>query len=650
MRDEPKRRVRLRIITLLVFFYLGFAGIVLRTYQLQVLLADRLQAIARQQYFIKFPLQSLRGVIYDRNLRELAVNKRGYSIAATERIKTPGTVALKLSKILGIDPAKLESKLKEDENFVWLARQVSEEQGEAVKVLSIPGITALPEERRFYPAGNLAGQVLGFVGLDGDGLEGIEKLYDKELKGRPRFLTVERDRRGALMMRLDDEDQSSQPGSLVLTIDQALQHMAEEKLKAAVQQYRARRGCIIAVDPRTGRIIAFAVYPGFDPNHFSAFRSKDWRNWPITEVYEPGSTFKVVTFAAAIEENKIRPEDKVFCEKGSYQVGDDTIHDMKEYGELTAAEVISYSSNIGAAKVAEKLGSQLFRKHIVDFGFGAKTGIDFPGEARGQVWPVKQWYPITLRTIGFGQGISATPLQMVMALAAVANGGELLRPYLAEKLVYSDGSEQILNRPIVVRRVISHATAESVTRLMLKVVNEGTGKNAAIPGYQVAGKTGTAQKSRPGYAGYEPGKWVCSFMGFAPADDPRLAMIVVIDEPEVDYATGGKIAAPIFQEVSKYALTIMTVVPNQIASASISEITRKLEMDPDAKKVEASPASEPGKNPEFKGLSLKDALKLALETGQKTRIEGSGWVVEQAPPPGSPITGKLTLKLNAEGM
>ena len=481
MRDEPKRRVRLRIITLVVFFYLGFIGISVRTYQLQVLEKDRLQAIARQQYLRKFALQSPRGVIYDVNMAELAVNRKGFSIARTEKVRDPRAVAVKLSKILNINSDKLERKLKEEENFVWLARQVSEEQGEAVKVLGIDGITALPEERRYYPGGDLLGQILGFTGLDGEGLEGVEKLYENQLRGKARYLTVERDNHGALMMYTDEEDKSGQPANVVLTVDQALQHVAEQRVKEAVAKYGAKRGCLIALDPKRGNILAFAIYPGFDPNHYSEYRGKDWRVWPLTDVYEPGSTFKVITFSSAIEEHKIKPDDQINCERGAYVVNGDTIHDMHAYDMLTAAEVIIKSSNIGAAKVAERLGSETFYKHIVDFGFGQRTGIDFPGEGKGLVRPVKHWYPITLRTIGFGQGISVTPLQMLVALSAVANGGYLIKPYVAEKLVYTDGTEQMLGRPASIRQVMSPPTSQKMIELFEQGGYRGDRKNRVYP-------------------------------------------------------------------------------------------------------------------------------------------------------------------------
>jgi len=648
MRAEPHKWIKFRIITLLVFFYLSFAGISFRTYQLQILLSDKLSELAKKQYLKKFPLKSPRGVIYDRNFEVLATNQRGYSIfARPEKIQSPQRCAYLLAKILHKNPAKILKRLKEKESFVWIARQVSEEQGERVKELGIKGIGVLPEERRYYPGGELAGQILGFTGVDGQGLEGLEHHYDRLLRGNPCFLTVERDARGELIMFRDDSINYKPPANLVLTIDQALQHYAEDRLGEAVKKYQARRGCLIAVEPHSGRILAFALYPRFNPNYYLDYPERLWRNWALTEIYEPGSTFKVFVVASALEEGLIKPDEKIYCENGSYQVGDEVIHDVRKWGELSVKEILIYSSNIGIAKIAERLGKDKLYEHILRFGFGAKTGIDFPGEAKGIVRPPKSWAPITLRTIAFGQGISVTPLQVVMALCAIANGGWLVRPYLAEKIVYPDGKEKIINYPKLVRRVISQKTAEKVTKIMTEVVSEaGTGSLAQIEGYKVAGKTGTAQKPKEEEPGYEPGKYICSFMGFVPAQNPRLAMIVVIDEPKVDYASGGRVAAPVFREVGKYALALMGVLPSE---PSGMEIRRLVEIySTGGKSLEKKLCPEPGKIPDFKGLALREALELVFKLDQKPILEGNGWVVEQHPAPGSQLTGKIFLKLSTQ--
>ncbi len=654
MRDGPEKSHRLRIIFILVTFYLGLGVVSLRTYQLQVLKAAQLKSIAQHQYLKKTALRYPRGVIYDRNLEELAVTKKSYSLYAyTKKVKDPRQVSKRLARLLEMSPQAIEKILKDPEPFVWIARPVSEEQGEAVLSLEIPGIGAQPDESRYYPGGGLAGQVLGFAGVDCQGLEGVEQVYDKQLKGKPVFLTMEKDARDEIRMFVDEDIQADRPASLALTLDQALQHLAEQKLKETVTKWNARRGCLIAIEPDSGAILAMALYPAFNPNYFYAYQASDWRNWALVDIYEPGSTFKVFVMASALEERKVSLDDKINCENGSYVVAGDTINDMKGYGELTVPQVLSYSSNIGMAKVAEKLGPALLYQHLLEFGFGSKTGIGFPGERSGYVRPYKKWYPITLRTIGFGQGVSVTPIQMVAALSSIANGGELVQPYLAEKLIYPDGTERVLQRRTVNARVLSPAIAREMTELMVGVVNSGTGRNAQIPGYQVAGKTGTAQKPRrmEEGGGYYPDKWVCSFMGFAPADRPKIAMIVIIDEPQADLATGGMIAAPVFQEVTKYALTTLGELPEAspssgLKTALINNLSNPQPMSWENTRINPSP--EPGKIPDLQGMALADAMKMAFQLGQNPVMEGSGWVVGQDPAPGDPLSGRVTLKLSQE--
>jgi len=657
MRDEPKKFSRLRIISVWVFFYLALGAVSFRTYQLQVLSAEKLKSIAEQQYLKKTTLRYPRGAIYDRNLGELAVTKKSYSIYAhTKKIRNPRATAKRLSRLLELSPQEIESRLRDQEPFVWIARPVGEEQGEAILAAKIFGIGAQPDESRYYPGGELAGQVLGFAGVDCQGLEGIEKEYDQYLRGKPIYLTVEKDAKDEIRMFVDEEGESDRPASLALTLDQSLQHLAEQKLKETVDAWKARRGCLIAMEPNTGAILAMALYPGFNPNYFYAYQFRDWRNWTLTDIYEPGSTFKVFVMASALEAGKISLNDNINCENGAYVVSGNTISDMKRYEQLTVPQVFAYSSNIGMAKVAESLGPALLYQHLVRFGFGSKTEIDFLGERTGLVRPYKKWPAITLRTMGFGQGVSVTPIQMITALSAIANGGELVKPYLAEKLIYPDGSERILSRRTIKAKVISKEISRKMTELMIQAVNSGTGKNAQIPGYQVAGKTGTAQKPRPKEegGGYYPDKWVCSFFGFVPAERPKIAMLVIIDEPQADLATGGMIAAPVFQEVAKYGLTTLGELPEAAGNPGLKAAITENSADPGSAQAAGpedpriKPGPEPGKIPDFTGMALADALKGAFELGQKAVIDGSGWVVEQDPAPGNQLTGRISLKLSQE--
>jgi len=655
MRSEPKRRVKFRIIFIWTGFYLALLVISLRIYQLQVLEANRLKAKAEQQYFKVQPIKYPRGTLYDRNLEELAVNRRVYSVyALPQQLEDISATVSQLSPILNIDRYTLRKKLNSEKKIVWLAQRINQEQGERVMSLKLKGIEAISEDLRFYPGANLASQTLGFmgiegIGVEGEGKEGLEYLYDKELRGQAVSMKVMKDGRKKVMMVMKSEENYKQAGSIILTLDRTVQHIAEEALKEAVNKYNARRGCLIAVEPRTGRVLALALYPNYDLNHYSKAETEIRKNWALTDPFEPGSTFKVFVVAGGIEEGLITVNDRFDCENGIYQVGDeDVIRDMRKFNILSVREILTYSSNIGAVKIAEKLGREKLYKYIMDFGFGEKTGIDFPTESKGIVHHYKKWYPLTFRTIAFGQGISVSALQMVMALSAIANDGILMKPYLAERIVYPDGEEKVINQPTMVRRVISPETAKTLTELMMEVVSpKGTGYLAQIPGYKVAGKTGTAQKPKSNGKGYEPGKWVCSFMGFVPAEEPKLAMIVVIDEPKVDYATGGMIAAPVFQTVAKYTLTAMGTLPELSPAGSIAVIPKGKIFTRNSNGI-ADSLPDAGKTPDFRGMSLKSALKLTLSLGQKPVFEGSGWVIEQEPLPGSDLTGRVILRMSRD--
>jgi len=654
MRNEPKRRVKFRIIFTWSGFYLALLLISFRVYQLQVIEANRLKSKAEQQYFKVQPVKYPRGALYDRNLEELAVNRRVYSVyALSQQLENIEATASQLSPILKTDRYVLIKKLKSEKKIVWLAQRISQEQGEKVMSLKLKGIEAISEDLRFYPGGNLASQVLGFmgiegIGVEGEGKEGLEYLYDKELRGQAVSMKIMKDGRKKVMMVMESGENYKRAGSIILTIDRTVQHIAEEALKEAVNKYNARRGCLIAVEPKTGRVIALALYPNYDLNQYSKSKAEDRKNWALSDPFEPGSTFKVFVMAGGIEEGLIKVNDRFDCEDGVYQVGEDMIRDMRKFNLLSVLEILTYSSNIGAVKIAEKLGREKLYKYIMDFGFGEKAGIDFPTESKGIVHHYKKWYPLTFRTIAFGQGISVSALQMVMALSVIANDGILMKPFLAEKIVYPDGEEMTLNQPTMARRVISFETAKTLTEMMKEVVApKGTGYLAQIPGYKVAGKTGTAQKPKSNGKGYEPGKWVCSFMGFVPADEPKLAMIVVIDEPKVDYATGGRIAAPVFQIVAKYALTTMGALPEQSPAGSIAALPKRKIFTRNSNGM-ANPEPVAGKTPDFKGMSLKSALKLALSLGQKPVFEGSGWVIEQEPLPGTDLTERVILRMSRD--
>ena len=535
--------------------------------------------------------------------------------------------------------------------FVWLRRQVPIEQWNQVEDLKLRGIGSEPTRQRVYPHGPLAGHVLGFTNVDGQGLEGVERAFDAELRGGVQALVVGHDASGRQFEMGDGWGSLPRAGAHVeLTIDVALQRVAEEALARAVQQFQARAGSLVALDPNTGEVLAMANVPRFDPNKVKGIGADVYRNRTVTDVYEPGSTFKAFLAAAALEEKVVRPEERINCEGGRYTVGKRTIRDAHPHGVLTFSDVIAQSSNIGCAKVAERLGAERFGKVVKGLGFGMPTGIDLPGETGGLLRPVEKWGRIHLVTTAFGQGIATTPLQMARAFAAIANGGDLLRPYIVKRITDEDGTVRYAATPHLERRIMSRQTAQTVTEMLVGVTEHGTGKQARIEGFRVAGKTGTAQKVDAGTGRYHPRDRMSSFVGFVPADDPALVILAVIDSPRT--ATyGGVVAAPVFRAVAEYGLArrgiLSTIEPVDepvapaapLRQAAATAVAAEAEVEEVAEEIAA-----PGGTPSYLGLPMRDALVRAQAEGWKVRIEGSGYVSQQTPLPGA-VAADRTLTL-----
>jgi cell division protein FtsI (penicillin-binding protein 3) len=447
------------------------------------------------------------------------------------------------------------------------------EQGRRLDRLSLDGIGVVMEGRRFYPKGPLLAHVLGFSGMDGEGLEGVEHRYEPYLHGEKRMMVLQRDALGHTVFPKGMTERSPTPGhSLRLTIDEVIQYIVERELEDAVGRARAKSGTMIVLDPKTGAVLAMAVSPRFDPNAVSALSPDRWRNRALTDAYEPGSTMKAMMAAAAIEERVVRPNTMVFGEHGRMTVANTVIHDHERLGWISFAQVIQKSSNIGAAKTGMALGEHRLYRYLQAFGFGQRTEIDLPGEGVGLVRDPKDWGRRSVASISIGQEIGVTPLQMVSAVAAIANDGVLMKPYVVSEI--RDADNHILRQvpPQTRRRVISPETARSVTKILEGVVTDGTGTNAAIPGFRVAGKTGTAQKIDPRTGTYSASRFVASFTGYAPADNPQLAMIVVIDEPQGD-TRGGAVAAPVFSRVGEQVLSYLGVPSN--APITLAMASRK---------------------------------------------------------------------------
>jgi cell division protein FtsI (penicillin-binding protein 3) len=539
----------------------GFGVVLFRLVTLQVLQAAELTAKADRQHQKTVSLEGARGTIVDRHGKVLAMNLEVPSVFGVPTdVDSPAKTARMLSPVLHIRANELEQKLRQDRRFVWLARKLEPEQGRWFEHAHIEGIGVVMEGRRFYPKGPLLSHLLGFAGMDGQGLEGIERRYEADLQGEKRVTVLQRDAKGRTVFSKGQRaEQAPASGNrLVLTIDEVIQYIVEKELDNAVVRAQAKSGTMIVLDPYSGALLALAGSPRFDPNVISNLGPDRWRNRALTDAYEPGSTMKAILAAAAIEEQVMKPDTLVFGEQGRMAIASTVIHDHEKLGWMTFAQVIQKSSNIGAAKAGMALGDQRLYQYLQAFGFGARTDIDLPGEATGLLKHPRAWGRRTVASVSMGQEVGVTPMQMVSAIAAIANGGQLMKPYVVSEI--RDAQDEVKRQvlPQVRRRVISPETARAVTRILEGVVTDGTGGKAAISGFRVAGKTGTAQKIDPRTGAYSDSRFVSSFVGYVPADNPRLAMIVVIDEPQGE-AWGGAVAAPVFNRVGEQALSYLGV-------------------------------------------------------------------------------------------
>jgi cell division protein FtsI/penicillin-binding protein 2 len=555
--------VRARAAVLFLCLSLAAVGLGGRLVSLHIVQASDLKKIAERQQRGTLALAPARGRLLDRSGRPLAVNVEAQSVfAVPSKIASPRAFADAVAPVLGLAPADVLARLDPDRHFVWLARKAPLE---AVARLRAAGlgerIGFVDEPRRVYPNGTLASHVLGFAGVDNQGLAGAELAFEAYLRGQAGLARVERDAMGR--PRLETRDVTRPPADgddVVLTIDQVLQYIAERELDRAVAETRARWGVVIIMEPPSGEILAMAAAPRFDANAYARARPDEWNNRAISTVLEPGSTFKIVVAAAALDAGAV-DEHEVFTSNGILRVGGHTIREAhgRVFPAQTLADIIRNSSNVGAAMIATRLGKDRMYEAIRRFGFGAPTGIDLPGEAAGLVPPPAQWLGPGLQTIGFGQGISGTPLQVLAAGAALANDGTLVRPRVLRAVRDPEGRSVAVPGPEPVRQVVPPAIARRVMALMEGVVTDGTGTAARIDGYRVAGKTGTAQKPSP-RGGYLADAYVASFLGIVPVEKPRLAIFVLLDEPRGAYY-GGAVAAPVFRAVAAQALWYLRIPP-----------------------------------------------------------------------------------------
>jgi cell division protein FtsI (penicillin-binding protein 3) len=539
---------------------MSFLVILGRLFFIQVIRHADLKAQALAQHVRHMTVRPERGLILDRHGRVLATSVVVPSISARPaEVRNPEAVAVQLAEVLERPLAAIRQQLTSTAPFVWIARQVTPEVIAHLQTLALPGIFFERETRRYYPKLHLAGQVLGYVGIDEQGLGGLEHLYNQELTGRTRQVMLQRDAMGrAVRLLTGDNAEPPRGADLYLTLDEWLQHVAEKEIAAQVEALKAKSGLVMMMQPQTGDILALALYPFFNPNDFRNATQQLWqRNRAVTDPVEPGSTFKLVTAAAALEENVVRMSDMFFCERGLMIRNGRRLRDHEPYGWLRFPEVIEHSSNICTVKLSERLSSFKLYHYIRRFGFGEKTLIDLPGEDVGQLRPPQQWSRFSHASLAIGQEIAVTPIQLLTAYAAVANGGQLLRPRIVERIV--EGEDIQYFPPEARRQALDKQTVEKLRSIFAGVVERGTGKVAAVEGYTVGGKTGTAQKA-DGKA-YSHSKIVASFVGFVPVEEPQLVILVMVDEPQTA-RWGSQAAGPVFRRVAQEALRYLQVSPH----------------------------------------------------------------------------------------
>lgn len=643
MKPLPQPWLRFRMALLVGIFSCLFAVVFARAYQFQILQSKKLASLAEKQYQRMVALVPKRGIVYDRKREEMAISVEVDSLfAQPPKIAGARKTAVRLSPLLKKPGSVLYRKMKEDKPFVWLERGITAEQRARIEALEISGIGFLKENKRFYPQGKVGAHVIGFAGRDSKGLEGLELAYDEFIRGEPGYMIIAKDGLGRTLTPKNPQFAHSMEGcEIVMTIDKNIQYIVEKELQKAVEASSAKGGMAVVMNPRTGEVLAMAVYPPFDLNHFSTSPARVRRNRTITDAFEPGSTFKIFLLAAALEERAASPKEIFFCENGSYMVGGKVIHDARKHKWLSLKDIIKVSSNIGAAKVGRKLGKTKFQRYLRAFGFGAKTGIDLPGEVSGSVPPPQDWSEVGLANISFGQGISVTPLQLTVALAAIAHDGVLMRPYVVKAVQERGGQIIRENHPRAVRPAISSRTAQVVRGILKTVLEEGgTGTAARIPGYEVAGKTGTAQKASATTRGYSD-KRMASFIGMAPVENPQVVLSVLLDEPEgVSY--GGVVAAPAFRAMGEQILPYIGVYPKGVTflarAGSVKSPEGRLPGS-DSRTILPAKAlfSEPGRMPDFSGQSLRQVVLAAQRLGLNLTLKGSGKAISQNPEPGRMI-------------
>lgn len=621
------------------------AAVGCRLWQLQIRHNEHFAARAVRQHQSRLTVQAVRGAILDREGRELAVSLKSESFYAhPRRVADAEDLASRLAPVLGLSRRDLLRQLRSDKPFVYVKRFLDPQTVAAVRELvqGQPGLGFETEPKRIYPRGRLAVHVLGFATIDGKGVEGIELEFDETLRGDPTVYLVQQDARHGKLRQLVRAPER-RPRDVVLTIDLVLQHLVERELDRAMRETGSRAATALLMDPSTGEVLALANRPAADLSCYGEASTEQRLNRALVHFYEPGSTFKFVPMAAALEDEKIGTHQRIFCENGYYDTGRRVIHDVSPHGMLTPRQILEKSSNIGMAKVVKRLEQRELYRTIRGFGFGERTGIELPGESPGSIADVADWSGFTKASLSFGQEIGVTALQMCSAMAAVAHEGVLVPPRVVLGTRDTDGNLQRFDPPRP-RRVVSARTAGSLWQMLESVIATGTGTRASVPRYRLAGKSGTAQKAVAG-GGYSATEYIASFGGFGPLSDPRLAALVILDSPRGERHHGGTVAAPVFGRIMNEALTHLHVPGDADPRQAPYLRQAAVEAQAPARAPVVGLGDDDGRVPDVRGMSLRRASAALAAHGFYTRVEGHGVVTTQRPAPGTPLAPGRTCLL-----
>ncbi|HKQ99208.1 MAG TPA: penicillin-binding protein [Pyrinomonadaceae bacterium] len=671
-------RTRALVVACFLCFWMLAIGV--RLIYLQTSQHEWLLTRARTQQQDAVQTSPIRGLVLDRHGRELARSIDTESFWAVPReIQNVEEVSARLAPLVELDAGVLTARLKDAQSanrkFAWIARKLDAERAEKVHALNLEGVYSLKEPKRHYPNGQLASHVLGFVGLDEVGLAGIERAYDEEIRGEAGRITVETDAHGRPYGSF--EVQARRGETVVLTIDRLIQYKTEQALLAAVERSHAKSGTAIVLDPHTGEILALASAPTFDPNDPRAAGEEARVNQALQNIYEPGSTFKIIAYSAAIEKGLAKPDDRIDCQMGAITVAGRVVHDHHAFGTLTLTEALAKSSNVAAIKLGLRVGNETMYDYMTRFGFGCKTGVELQGETDGILRKVKNWQPSSIGSLAIGQEIGVTPLQMAAAFGTLANDGLRLSPHLVREVRASDGTIVYTAAPEE-RRVISRETAQTLRGMLEEVTVNGTAKQAQLDGYTAAGKTGTAQKIDPKTRAYSKTKFIGSFVGFAPVENPAVVIIVVIDEPVGGYH-GGEVAAPVFREIAEQVLPSLDVMPdtklksvppqgllaqlslNPEALARVREAQERARAERDAtlpkvmesdgrvgmsQVIYAAATKRGALMPDLRGQSVRDAARVCEQLGLQLEARGEGRALRQNPAAGAEVESGQIVRID----